>query len=98
MDVVVAQRHQVDVPGVCRADDAPRAERAAELERRAARRARDPLRVPLRVAGDREVDVVGVAPEQMVAHGTADQPGLLAGQRLARDAQRLAHTFAARAG
>ena len=42
MDVVVAQRHEVDVPGVVRPDDPPGAERAAELERRAARRARDP--------------------------------------------------------
>ena len=91
MDVVVAQRHEVDVPRVLGPDDPPRAERAAELERRAAGRARDPPRVPLRIAGDREVDVVGVAPEQAVAHGAADEPGLLAGQDLARDLERFAH-------
>ena len=42
--------HEVDVPGVAAPDDAPRAERARQLERRAARRAGDRARRGLRVA------------------------------------------------
>ena len=90
LDVVVAQRDQVDVPGVLGPDDAPGAERAAELERRPAGGLGQLAREPLRVAGDREVDVVGVAPEQLVAHGAADEPRVLAGQHLAREVERLA--------
>ena len=50
-----------------------------------------PAREPLRVARDREIDVVGVAPEQLVAHGAADEPHALAGQHLARELQRHGH-------
>ncbi len=91
VDVVVAQRHEVDVPGVMRPDHPPRAERAAEPERRTSGRARDPLRGPLRVARDREIDVVGGATEQVVAHGPADQPRLVAGQDLPHDPKCFAH-------
>ena len=48
-------------------------------------------RVRLRVAGDREVDVVGLAAEQLVADRAADEPHVLAGERFARDGERLAH-------
>ncbi len=83
-DVVVAQGDEVDVPCVLGPDDTPRAERAAELERRPAGGLGQLAREALRVARDRQVDVVGVAAEQPVAHGAADQPGLLAGQRDSR--------------
>ena len=77
------------MPGVARPDDAPGAERAGELERRAAGVARDPPRRLARVAFERHVDVVDPAAEQPVAHRAADQPRLAAGQRLARRLERV---------
>ena len=70
---------EVDVPGVARA--------RRRARRRTPRRAGTPRRrvacasaraQALRVARDREVDVVGVAAEQPVAHRAADQPRVLA--------------------
>ena len=89
--VPVAQRQQVDVPGVAGPDRAPAAELVAELERGPAGGLRDPPRRAARVAGDGDVDVVGRAAEQPVAHGAADQPGRLARERGPRRLQRLAH-------
>ena len=80
------RRHEVDVPGVARADDAPRAEVAGEPERRAAGRARERARRGLRVAGQRDVEVDGVPAEQAVAHGAADDPGALARRASSRAA------------
>ena len=77
------------MPGVAGADHAPGAERAGELERRAAGGARDRPRGVARVAVEREVDVVGGAAEQAVAHRAADQPGLAARERLAGGLERL---------
>ncbi len=53
--------------------------------------ARDRPRGVARVAGEREVDVVGVAAEQVVAHRAADQPRLAARERLAGGVERLGH-------
>jgi hypothetical protein len=80
-DVAFAQRHEVDVPSVTRSHDPPGAERARELERRAARGPGDLPRGPAGVALERDVDVVGRPPEQPVAHGAAHQPRLLPGER-----------------
>jgi len=88
-DVVVAQGHEVHVPRVVRADDAPRAEVVAEPERRPARGACEPPRVRPRVPGHRQVDVVRLAPEQLVAHGAADDPDVLAGQGGRDDLERI---------
>ena len=68
------------------APNAPLSSNAAPLTARASL-----LRARLRIAGDREVDVVGVAPEQLVAHGAADEPRVLALQRVAGDVERRAH-------
>ena len=92
LDPVLAQRDEVDVPGVARADDAPGAELAGEPERRAAGGAREGARGLARVALDRDVDVVGRAAEQPVADRAADEP-----RRAARPAPR-APPRAARAG
>ena len=89
--VAVAQREQVDVPGVARADRAPAAELVRELERGPAGGLRDPPRRAARVALEGEVDVVGVAPEQAVADGAADEPRRLPRERGARHLQRRAH-------
>ena len=94
-DVAVAQRHEVDVPGVAGADDAPRAERARQLEaarRRSRARARARRR---RVVADREVEVGRRAAEQPVAHGAADDPRLAAGEDLARGLERRRSAHAA---
>ena len=93
----VAQRDEVHVPRVLGRDHAPGAELAAELERGAADRSGEPAGVRARVARDGEVDVVGVAAEQPVAHGAADQPRRLAGEGGASRLERLTHTGAARA-
>ena len=56
-------------------DHAPGAERAARAANAApADRAREPRARPRGVAGDRDVEVVGLAAEQPVAHRAADQP------------------------
>ena len=83
------QGHEVDVPAVARPDHAPGPERARELEGGAAAGARDRPRRLARVAGQRDVDVVGRPAEQAVAHGAADEPRLVPRQRLAGDLQRL---------
>jgi hypothetical protein len=82
-DVAVAEHDQVDVPGVAGPDDAPRAERAREPERRAAGGARERARGILGVLGDRDVEVGRRAAEQAVAHGAADDPRVAAGEDLA---------------
>ncbi len=58
---------------------------------------REPAGVRARVARDGEVDVVGVAAEQPIAHRAADQPRRLAGEGGASRLERLTHTGAARA-
>ena len=45
----------------------------------------------LRVAGERDVEVGGRAPEQAVADGAADEPGRLAAEALARGLQPVGH-------
>jgi hypothetical protein len=72
------------VPG---ADHAPRAEVVGQLEGRPARRPREPLRRRADVAVDDEVEVVDRPAQEAVAQRAADEPGALAGQRLARDGQ-----------
>jgi hypothetical protein len=91
LQVAVAQRQQVDVPGVAWPDRPPAAELVRELERRPAGRLRDPPHPAARVALDRDVDVVGVAAEQAVPDRPADEPRGLAGQRLPCRVQRSAH-------
>ena len=95
-DVVVAQRDEVDVPGALRADDAPGAERAGELEGGAARLVGHRAGGAPRVAGDGEVEVDGLAAEQAVADGAADDPGVRAGEDLARDLERRLHRWCSR--
>ena len=95
-DVVVAQRHEVHVPGAFRADHAPGAERARELEGRAARLLRHRSRGGARVARHGEVEVDGLAPEQPVAHGPADDPGVRAGEDVARGVDRRLHRWCSR--
>ena len=73
-------------------DHAPGAELAAELEGDALGGARQPAGVRARVAGDGEVDVVGVAVQQPVAHRAADQPGGFARER-ARGPPRAPHSY-----
>jgi hypothetical protein len=65
---------------------------ARQLEGDAAGGAGDGPRRLARVAGQSDVDVVGRPPKQAVANGAADEPGLLAGQRLARSFERLSHS------
>jgi hypothetical protein len=91
VQVPVAQRQQVHVPGVAGPDGPPAAELVRELERRPAGRLRDPAGRPARVARDGEVDVVGGAAEQAVADRPADEPRGLAGQRRPSRVQRRAH-------
>ena len=86
---VALQGHEVDVPAVAGADDAPGPERARQLEGGAAGGARDRARRLARVAGQRDVDVVGRPAEQAVAHGAADHPRLAARQGLPCRLQRL---------
>ena len=99
-EVVVAQPHEIDVPGTASrralvtaslapADDPPGPERARELERRPARRPRDRAGGRARVARDRDVEVAGRAPEQPVPERAADEPGRLAGERRAGGLQRI---------
>ena len=95
LDVAVAQRHEVDVPGVAGADDAPRAERPRELERGGAGRARERAAPRVGIVADREVEVGRRAAEQPVAHGAADDPRLAAGEDLARGLQRRRRAHAA---
>ena len=90
-DVAVAQDHEVDVPGVTRADDAPGAERAGELERRAAGRTRERARGLPRVVRQREVEVGRGAAEQPVAHRAADDPRVAAGEDSAHVLERHGH-------
>ena len=91
VEVVVAQPHDVDVPGVAAPDHAPGAERVGERERRAARHAGDRARRRLGVAGQRDVEVGRLAAEQAVAHRAAHDPRRLAAQPLARGLERVAH-------
>ena len=70
------------------APNAPLSSNAAPRDR-----PRELARVAAWVAGDREVDVVGVAAEQLVPHRAADQPRLLPRERLPRGLQRLAHVY-----
>ena len=91
LDVAVAQRDEVDVPAVAGADHAPGPEGAGELEGRAAGGAGDRLRRFARVALERDVDVVGGAAEQVVAHRAADQPRLAARERVAGGLERPGH-------
>jgi hypothetical protein len=77
-DVPVAQDHEVDVPIVLRADDAPGAERAGEAERGAACRASERARAVPGVVPQREVDVGRRAAEEAVAHSAADDPRVAA--------------------
>ena len=88
-DVALPEGDEVDVPGLAGPDDPPGAELVGQLERRAAGGARDRPRRLARVALERDVDVVGAAAEQPVAHGAADEPGLAAGERRARGVERL---------
>ena len=76
---------------VAAADHAPGAERAGQLERGAAAGARDRPRGGLRVAGERDVEVGGVAAEQAVADRAADDPGRLVAEALARGLEPVAH-------
>ena len=56
------------------------------------RTARARLRAAARdVAVEDDVEVRGRAPEQAVAHGAADEPGRLPGERLAERRGRVAH-------
>ena len=82
-DVAVAQHHEVDVPGVAAPDDAPGAERAGQLERGAAGRARERARGIRGVGGQREVEVGRRPAEQAVAHRAADDPGVAPGEHAA---------------
>ena len=93
-DVAVAHGHEVDVPGLTRSHDPPRAERAGELERRSPGRPGDLPRRLARIARESHVDVVGRPPEQTVAHSPADQPRLASGQRRPGRLERLrAHVY-----
>ena len=85
------------MPAMAGADDAPGAEGPGELERRAAGGARDGLRRLPRVARQADVDIVGPAVQEPVAHGAADEPGLAPGQYLASRLERLACRSRARA-
>ena len=93
---VALQRDEIDVPAVIGADHPPGPERAGQLERHAAGGARDRPRRLARVAVERDVDVVGRAAEQLVAHGAADQPRLAAGQRRAGGLERPTHLVCSR--
>ena len=90
-DVAVAQRDEVDVPALVAPHDPPGAELPREAERRAARRARDAGRGLARVARHGDVEVARGTPQQPVAHRAADEPGRLAGERLAGGGQRIGH-------
>src|SRR5207245_868841 len=72
--------------GLCRPPvgerDAPRAVAHRDREGRASRTFRVPARRPLRLAAG-DVHVHDLPPEQPVADGAADDPGLLARQHLA---------------
>ena len=92
-DVALAQRHEVDVPRVSGADHPPGAERAGELERRAAGGARDRPGRGARIPVEGDVDVVGRPLEQAVADRAADQPRRAAGERRARGRERLGHAY-----
>ena len=70
-------------------DDAPRAERAGEPERRAAGRARERARGVRGIFRDREVEVRRGAAEQPVAYGAADDPRLAPGEDLAGRRERV---------
>ena len=91
LEVVVAQAHDVDVPAVAAPDDPPGAEGAGQLERRRVPGARDRPRRPRGIAGQRDVEVGGGAPEQAVAHRAADDPGRLVADARAGGLQVVAH-------
>jgi hypothetical protein len=82
------QRGEVDLPAAIAGDDAPRAELVGELERRPARAAAEAAGRAAHVTVDDHVEVGRRAPQEPVAQRAADEPGALAGQRLA---QRLDH-------
>ena len=78
----VRQRREVDRLVDAVGDDAPGAVSLGERERRAAEAAREAMRGVARIrAGD--VEVEHRPQEQLVAHGAADDPGVLAAQDLA---------------
>ena len=82
------QRGEVDLPAAVAGDHAPGAELVGELERGAARAAAEAAGGAAHVAVDDDVEVGRRAAQQPVAQRAADEPGALAGQRLA---QRLDH-------
>ena len=90
-EVVVAQADEVDVPGVAARDHAPGAECAGQHERGAGARAGHRARGRLRVAGEGDVEIGGVAAEQPVAHRAADDPGLRLADARACGLERVAH-------
>ena len=80
------QRREVDRPAVLERD-APRAVLLRERERRAAAALREARAPPARGSRTATSRSTTLAPEQLVAHRAADDPGLLAGQQLAERAQ-----------
>ena len=92
VDVVVAQRDQVDVPRVVGRDHPPRPERAAELERR--RRAR-PARACARAASGRPATARSTSsvsrPSSLSRTAPPTSQASSPVERLPRDLERLAH-------
>ena len=94
--IVPAQRREVDRAARFEGD-APGAVALGERKRRTAGALRVGARGGLRLAaGDVEVDEL--APEQLVAHGAADDPGLLAREHLPRELTHRSPTRRARVG
>ena len=75
LDRLAADRQDVDLPAAIAGDHPPHAERVRQRERVRVSVPRERAREFARVAGDRDVVVVGRAPEDPVADGPAHQPG-----------------------
>ena len=89
LDRPADERQHVDLPAVVPGDDAPDPERLRQREHVRVGAAGERPGEPARVAADRDVVVVGRAPQQPVADRPAHQPGRLVrdpGERLQRAA------------
>ena len=91
LDGFAFERHQIDLPGSGALGHAPGAEGLGERERRSALRLGQTAGQRLHVTLGDQVDIVGRAPEEPVAHGSPDDPDRLAGERGARGGQRAVH-------
>ncbi len=76
LDPRSANRREVDLPGLLAVDDAPGLELGRELEGVGSRGGGDCPGGALGIAGDGEIEVGDVGPEDGVADGAADDPGV----------------------